>query len=128
MVEINSGTLQIGCLKVDDCRDEELPVRDVSVAKFALGKYEVTVAEYDKFAKATEYRVPDDFGWGPDDQPVINQSGRSDSQEMIGNLWGVRCLALTCTSVFVFSFFCNSKTVELLESKGLLCCRRSTLS
>ena len=128
VVIINRGTLQMGCLKVDDCRDEELPVREVSVEKFALGKYEVPLAAFGQFAKATECRVPDDFGWGPDDQPVINQSGRSDSQEMIGNLWVVRCLALTCTSVFVFSFFCNSKTVELLESKGLLCCRRSTLS
>ena len=51
MVIVRGGTFQMGCLKDDDCRDEELPVRDVSVAKFALGKYEVTFAEYDKFAK-----------------------------------------------------------------------------
>lgn len=74
MVVINSGTFHMGCLKDDDCRDEELPVREVSVNKFALGKYEVTFAEYDKFAKATDRRLPDDFGWGRDDQPVINIS------------------------------------------------------
>ncbi|MXZ43362.1 MAG: SUMF1/EgtB/PvdO family nonheme iron enzyme [Gammaproteobacteria bacterium] len=74
MVVISSGTFQMGCLKDDDCRDEELPVREVRVTKFALSKYEVTFAEYDKFAKATERRLPNDFGWGRDDQPVINVS------------------------------------------------------
>jgi len=74
MVVIRGGTFQMGCLEDEDCRDEELPVREVSVAKFAMGKYEVTFAEYDKFAKATERRLPDDFGWGRDDQPVINVS------------------------------------------------------
>lgn len=74
MVVISTGTFQMGCLEEEDCRDEELPVREVSVAKFAMGKYEVTFAEYDKFAKATERRPPNDFGWGRDDQPVINVS------------------------------------------------------
>ena len=74
MVIVEGGTFHMGCQTEDDCRDEELPVREVSVAKFALGKYEVTFAEYDKFAKATESRLPEDFGWGRDNQPVINVS------------------------------------------------------
>ena len=74
MVIVDGGTFHMGCQTEDDCRDEELPVHEVKVAKFALGKYEVTFAEYDKFAKATESRLPEDFGWGRDDQPVINVS------------------------------------------------------
>jgi len=49
-------------------------VREVGVEKFALGKYEVPLAAFGQFAKVTERRVPDDFGWDPDDQPVITVS------------------------------------------------------
>jgi len=47
---------------------------DVSVSAFAMGKYEVTFAEYDKFAEATGREKPDDRGWGRGNRPVINVS------------------------------------------------------
>ncbi|TGO03475.1 hypothetical protein PN36_05930 [Candidatus Thiomargarita nelsonii] len=47
---------------------------EVSVSAFAMGKYEVTFAEYDKFAEATGREKPDDRGWGRGNRPVINVS------------------------------------------------------
>lgn len=44
------------------------------VNDFALGKYEVTFAEYDRFARATGRTLPDDAGWGRGQRPVINVS------------------------------------------------------
>jgi len=45
---------------------------DESIKRFAIGRYEVTFAEYDKFAEATE--KPDDQDWGRGNRPVINVS------------------------------------------------------
>lgn len=41
---------------------------------FAIGKYEVTFEEYDKFAYATDRRLPSDNGFGGGNRPVINVS------------------------------------------------------
>lgn len=41
---------------------------------FAMGKYEVTFAQYDVFAQATSRKKPDDSGWGRGQRPVINIS------------------------------------------------------
>jgi hypothetical protein len=41
---------------------------------FAMGRYEVTFAEYDKFAQATGREKPSDEGWGRGNRPVINVS------------------------------------------------------
>ncbi|WP_069470344.1 formylglycine-generating enzyme family protein [Candidatus Marithrix sp. Canyon 246] len=46
----------------------------VSVEQFAMGKFEVTFAEYDKFAEATGRSKPSDQGWGRGNRPVINVS------------------------------------------------------
>lgn len=43
-------------------------------ASFDLGSHEVTFAEYDRFAQATERELPDDNGWGRGSRPVINVS------------------------------------------------------
>jgi formylglycine-generating enzyme required for sulfatase activity len=53
---------------------DEKPVHRVSVNQFAMGKYEVTFAEYDKFAQATGRKKPDDKNWGRNHRPVINVS------------------------------------------------------
>jgi formylglycine-generating enzyme required for sulfatase activity len=50
------------------------PVHDVSVGQFAMGKFEVTFAEYDKFVDATGRKKPSDNGWGRGNHPVINVS------------------------------------------------------
>ena len=53
---------------------DERPVHDVQIKRFALGKYEVTFDEYDRFAVATGRGIPVDQGWGRGLQPVINVS------------------------------------------------------
>lgn len=41
---------------------------------FAISRTEITFAQYDKFANATNRTLPDDRGWGRGDMPVINVS------------------------------------------------------
>lgn len=48
------------------------PAHEVTIASFSIGKYEVTFAEYDMFARETKGRMPDDEGWGRGIRPVIN--------------------------------------------------------
>lgn len=51
------------------------PERDVHIIrKFAIGKYEVTFADYQQFANATDAAIPDDNRWGQGSRPVINVS------------------------------------------------------
>ena len=50
----------------------EKPVHEVFVKPFAIGRYEVTFAEYDRFAEAMGQKKPDDEGWGRGNRPVIN--------------------------------------------------------
>ncbi|RKZ93086.1 MAG: hypothetical protein DRR19_02225 [Candidatus Parabeggiatoa sp. nov. 1] len=71
MVGIPAGSFRMGDLQGEG-RDNEKPVHRVSVARFAMGKYEVTFAEYDKFAEATGRAKPSDQGWGRGNRPVIN--------------------------------------------------------
>lgn len=42
--------------------------------RFAMGRYEITFAEYDRFAKATHRDKPHDESWGRNQRPVINVS------------------------------------------------------
>jgi formylglycine-generating enzyme required for sulfatase activity len=51
---------------------DEQPAREVEVKPFAIGVYEVTFAQYDAFARATGRRLPEDFGWGRDERPVVD--------------------------------------------------------
>ncbi len=73
MVRIPAGRFRMGDIQGGGDRDEK-PVHRVSVSEFAMGKYEVTFAEYDKFAQATGRKKPDDKGWGRGNRPVINVS------------------------------------------------------
>ncbi len=53
----------------------EKPVHEVTIKPFAIGKFEVTFDEYDRFALATErLPLPHDQGWGRGRRPVINVS------------------------------------------------------
>ncbi|NJC88027.1 MAG: formylglycine-generating enzyme family protein [Desulfuromonas sp.] len=52
----------------------ERPLHQVNVKEFFMGTYEVTLAQYDKFASETNRPLPDDAGWGRDNRPVINVS------------------------------------------------------
>ena len=73
MVIIAAGSFRMGDIQGGG-RNNEKPLHDVSVDKFAMGKYEVTFAEYDKFAEATGRKKPSDNGWGRGNRPVINVS------------------------------------------------------
>ncbi|HBP90253.1 MAG TPA: formylglycine-generating enzyme family protein [Nitrospirales bacterium] len=73
MVSIPAGTFRQGNLQGDD-ESSERPVRDVHIKKFALGRYEVTFEEFDRFAMATGRPFVRDEGWGRDRRPVINVS------------------------------------------------------
>ncbi|MEA3413724.1 MAG: SUMF1/EgtB/PvdO family nonheme iron enzyme [Pseudomonadota bacterium] len=76
MVPIPAGEFEMGDLQGKGNTDEQ-PVRTVRFAKpFALGRYEVTFTEFDRFAKATGIEPPDDEGWGRGDRPVINVTGK----------------------------------------------------
>jgi formylglycine-generating enzyme required for sulfatase activity len=73
MVWIPAGRFRMGDIQGGGYSSEK-PVHSVSVNGFAMGKYEVTFAEYDKFAEATGRKKPDDQGWGRGNRPVINVS------------------------------------------------------
>lgn len=74
MVLLPSGKFRMGDQAgIGD--DNEKPVHIVTIAKpFALSRFEVTFADYDLFAKATNRPLPDDEGWGRGNRPVINVS------------------------------------------------------
>lgn len=74
MVVIPAGVFRMGDIQGGGY-DHEKPVHEVRISKrFAIGKYEVTFADYDKFAKATGQKLPEDGGWGRDKRPVIDVS------------------------------------------------------
>lgn len=72
MVVIPAGRFRMGDLQGDGDPDER-PARQVTIARaFALGRYEVTFEEYERFCRATGSPVPDDSGFGRGLQPVVN--------------------------------------------------------
>ena len=75
MVVVPAGSFLMGCVSGQDCDDDEQPVHRVAIAQpFAVGKYEVTFAEWDACVAGggcQGYR-PDDEGWGRGRRPVIN--------------------------------------------------------
>lgn len=74
MVVVPAGSFTMGDIWGDGDKDEK-PTQPVQIPRpFALGKYEVTFNDYDKFAKATGRELPSDRGWGRDRRPVINVS------------------------------------------------------
>ncbi|GAB4350347.1 MAG: hypothetical protein Kow006_13020 [Gammaproteobacteria bacterium] len=50
------------------------PQHAVTVKPFAIGKFEVTFEDYERFAQATGREVPDDQGRGRGKNPVVNVS------------------------------------------------------
>ena len=76
MVVLPTGRFRMGSPAGEADRDrDEGPVRTVTISKrIAMGRYEVTFADYDRFVAATNGRRPDDEGWGRGSRPVINVS------------------------------------------------------
>jgi formylglycine-generating enzyme required for sulfatase activity len=71
MVWLPAGRFRMGTFHE---RGNEQPVHWVSIKSVAMGRYEVTFAEYDDFAEKTGRKKPSDEGWGRDNRPVINVS------------------------------------------------------
>lgn len=55
MVSIPSGTFVMGS---DNGQANEKPVREVEINAFMMGKYEVTITEFERFIEATKYPMP----------------------------------------------------------------------
>lgn len=53
---------------------DERPPRELKLRPFAIGIYEVTFAEYDRYCEITGCEKPDDQGWGRGLRPVVNVS------------------------------------------------------
>jgi formylglycine-generating enzyme required for sulfatase activity len=60
MVFVKGGTFQMGSNESDD----ENPIHSVTISDFYIGKYEVTVAEFEKFIKAAGYKTDAEKGDG----------------------------------------------------------------
>ena len=78
MVVLPAGSFRMGSPSHEPRRhDDEGPVHRVTIAApFAVGKYEVTFAEWDACEEAggCDAYLPEDRGWGRDQRPVINVS------------------------------------------------------
>ena len=76
MVVLPTGSFQMGSPSTETGRySNEGPVRTVTISKrIAMGRYEVTFDDYDRFADATGRTKPGDSGWGRGSRPVINVS------------------------------------------------------
>jgi len=53
---------------------DEVPRHMVTIKSFMVSVYEVTFAEYDRFAKATKRKLPGSSGWDRKTHPAINVS------------------------------------------------------
>lgn len=73
MIEVEGGTFEMGCNEnTRDCNEDELPLHNVTLNNFYIGKYEITFSQYDIFCKETRRERPADNGWGRGNKPVIN--------------------------------------------------------
>jgi len=73
MVRIPAGKFKMGSGGLSVAA-EERPRHEVSVAAFAMSKYEITFAEYERFTKATGRKPPDNLYMEKSDHPVISVS------------------------------------------------------
>lgn len=78
MVALPGGSFAMGSAGLGGERDER-PEHQVRVGGFLIAANEVTFADYDRFARATGRRLPEDFGWGRARRPVVDVSW-SDAQ------------------------------------------------
>jgi formylglycine-generating enzyme required for sulfatase activity len=70
MIVIPAGSFEMGSSASSRFSDER-PRHTVKVKSFAVSKYEVTFAEYDKFANATNRKKPEDLYMDRETHPVV---------------------------------------------------------
>jgi formylglycine-generating enzyme required for sulfatase activity len=73
MVPVSGGSYHQGDIRGLGSEDER-PVRQVRIKPLAIGKYEVTFLEYDRYVELTGGRSPSDESRGREKRPVINVS------------------------------------------------------
>lgn len=74
MVVLPTGRFRMGDVSGDG-EENERPVQTVTIQRrIAMGRYEVSFAEYGRFASVTGVMPPADEGWGLERRPVINVS------------------------------------------------------
>jgi formylglycine-generating enzyme required for sulfatase activity len=72
MVVIPAGTFMMGSSDNKPGRGfDEGPRHAVTIQSFAMGRYEVTFDDYDRFTRATGRNLPADAGWGRGNRPVF---------------------------------------------------------
>ena len=77
MVVLPAGGFRMGDLSADQSGDsDERDSRRVTIRRpIAMGRYEVSFADYDRFVLASGADIPEDYGgWGRGARPVINVS------------------------------------------------------
>ncbi|MGW8309845.1 MAG: SUMF1/EgtB/PvdO family nonheme iron enzyme [Thiogranum sp.] len=73
MVELHGDSFLMGS-GPSSANFDERPRHSVELKRFAISRYEVTFADYDRFANDTGRSKPSDKGWGRGNRPVINVS------------------------------------------------------
>lgn len=71
MIALRGGSYRRGDLQGDGDSDEK-PAKSVTLKPFAIGLYEVSFDEYDRFCESTGRDKPDDEGVGRGRHPVVN--------------------------------------------------------
>ena len=73
MIKVPAGTYRMGGPSAIVSSDE-VPRREVTVPSFMVSTYEITFAEYYRFADATGRRKPKNSGWDIKTHPVVDVS------------------------------------------------------
>ena len=74
LVHLRGGCFRMGSPATERPRDTDEREHQACVDDFAIGRFEVTFDEFDRFVAATGREAPYDEGWGRGRQPVINVS------------------------------------------------------
>jgi formylglycine-generating enzyme required for sulfatase activity len=83
MVIVSAGSFLMGSPDEDpDAYPEEKPRHEVTIKRFAIGRYTVTFSEFDSFCDGTNRERLGDEGWGRGQHPVINVSW-NDAQAFV---------------------------------------------
>jgi len=72
--DIPAGSFIMGSPEDEEGRDKDETQHKVDVESFQLMKTPVIFAQYEKYCKLTNIKVPDDEGWGRGGRPLINVS------------------------------------------------------